>query len=151
MNIRVLLDMNSILDHLHKRKSFFADADAVMQANEESRIKAYVAGFSIPTIFYLSVKEYRRTMQLSVAIAEAFADVHSCLETFEVCNLDYDTLEEAWRMGGDDFEDNLQLACAMRYNLDAIVSRDKKFPRSPIPVLTPAELLKRLPKRRRRR
>jgi predicted nucleic acid-binding protein len=50
-----------------------------------------------------------------------------------------------------DFEDNIQIACAIANRLDAIVTRDKKFQRSSIPVLTPAELLKRLSRRGRRR
>jgi hypothetical protein len=48
---------------------------------------------------------------------------------------------------GSDFEDNLQIACAVKAGLDAIVTRNPKdFADSPVPVLTPAELLALLPK-----
>jgi hypothetical protein len=46
---------------------------------------------------------------------------------------------------GNDFEDNVQIACAVIAGLDAIVTRDPKgFAGSPVLVLTPAELLARL-------
>lgn len=44
-----------------------------------------------------------------------------------------------------DFEDDLQIACAVAAGLDVIVSRDRAgFVHSPIPVLSPAELLEGL-------
>ncbi len=48
-------------------------------------------------------------------------------------------------MTGADFEDNLQIACAVEARLDAIVTRDTKgFAGSPVPALSPAELLARI-------
>lgn len=48
---------------------------------------------------------------------------------------------------GNDFEDNLQVASAVEAKLDSIVTRDPRgFAGSPVPILTPAELLARLPK-----
>jgi hypothetical protein len=50
-------------------------------------------------------------------------------------------------MAGSDLEDNVCLACAVNAHLDAIVTRNPKdFAASPIPVLTPTELLASLPK-----
>jgi hypothetical protein len=46
---------------------------------------------------------------------------------------------------GQDFEDNLQIACAVLYNLDGIVTRDQTgFTASPIPVFTPTAVLQTL-------
>jgi hypothetical protein len=45
------------------------------------------------------------------------------------------------------FEDNLQVACAVLTRLDAIVTRDPRgFAGSPVPVLAPARLLAQIPK-----
>ena len=53
----------------------------------------------------------------------------------------HDLLDVAERWDGIDFEDNLQIACAVEATLDAIVTRNPKdFAGSPVPVLTPAEL-----------
>ena len=58
-----------------------------------------------------------------------------------------DPLDTAERRGGIDFEDNLQIACAVEAKLDAIVTRNAKdFVASPVLVLTPAELLAQLAK-----
>ncbi len=56
--------------------------------------------------------------------------------------VDLATLEMAANLVGADFEDNLHIACAVQARLDAIVTRNRKdFAGSPVPVLTPAELL----------
>jgi len=58
-----------------------------------------------------------------------------------------DLLDAAERRGGSDYEDDLQIECASDDRLDAIVTRNPKdFAGSPILVLTPAELLARIPK-----
>jgi len=46
-----------------------------------------------------------------------------------------------------DFEDNLQIACAVDASLDAIVTHNPKdFGGSPVQIVTPAELLALLAK-----
>lgn len=122
-----------------------------MQANDEGRIVAYIAGFTLPTVFYLSRKELEKLLGPQQAIIKAFDDVRICLVAFQVCNINRQVLEQALRLGGDDYEDNLQVACAKAYNLDAIVTRDKKFQRGSIAILSPAELLKRVAKQKKRR
>jgi len=53
----------------------------------------------------------------------------------------------ATNLPGSDFEDDLHIACAVEARLDAIVTRNPKdFAGSPVPVLTPAELLVLVPK-----
>jgi hypothetical protein len=46
---------------------------------------------------------------------------------------------------GRDFEDNVQVACALIAGLGAIVTRNSAdFVAAPVPILSPAELLTRL-------
>jgi hypothetical protein len=60
----------------------------------------------------------------------------------EIVPVDRTALEMATTLPGSDFEDNLQIACAVQACLDAIVTRNPQdFAGSPVPVLTPAELL----------
>ncbi|MGO9601448.1 MAG: type II toxin-antitoxin system VapC family toxin [Isosphaeraceae bacterium] len=71
--------------------------------------------------------------------------VRRCLDELRVVAVTSDELETAYAFGGSDFEDDLQVACAVAASLDAIVTRDPKgFPLSPIPVLSPAELIARV-------
>jgi len=105
--VKVLLDMNVVLDVLLNRAPWVSDASAVWDAHRDGRISAHLAAFSLPTIFY--------------------------------------TLELARSQPLPDYEDNLQIACAIEAKLDAIVIRDlADFDQSPVPSMVPAELLKRL-------
>jgi hypothetical protein len=59
---------------------------------------------------------------------------------------DLQTLLHANALPGNDFEDNIPVAAAIRAALDAIVTRNvADFSYSPLPVWEPAVLLKRLP------
>jgi hypothetical protein len=79
-------------------------------------------------------------------LATAHSVVAECLASFQIVPVERATLELAQTMTGSDFEDNLQIACAVLGRLDAIVTRDPKgFAGSPVPVLSPAELLARIP------
>ena len=68
--------------------------------------------------------------------------VTNCLRYLEIAPVDRSTLGVAATNPGADFEDNLQIACAVASGLDAIITRNTTdFTGSPIPILTPAELL----------
>ena len=71
-------------------------------------------------------------------------DVRACLRTFRVYSVTYAELKRALSYTGSDYEDNLQLACAVSAKLDAIVTRDEGFTTGILPILTPAQLLKQL-------
>jgi hypothetical protein len=71
--------------------------------------------------------------------------VRICLKAFEILAVDAQTVAAADALPGADFEDNLQMAAAVQANVDAIVTRDPAgFAMSPVPVLSPADLLKQL-------
>ena len=104
---------------------------------DDGRIVGYVLASMLTDIFYVA----RR----AVDVQAAHAAVQTCLAAFEIIPVDREALEQAEKLPGNDFEDNLQIACATRAGLDAIVTRDKAgFQASPLPVLAPAELLARL-------
>ena len=114
--MRVLLDINVVLDVLLARQPWFADAAQVWDAHRNGLINAGIAAFTIPTIFYV----VRRQIDLN----HAHGAVWICLTTFDVVAVQRTTLENARALPGSDFEDNLQLACAMESVMDALVTRD---------------------------
>jgi hypothetical protein len=64
------------------------------------------------------------------------------LTTLDIVATDQAALLAAHTLAGTDFEDDLQIACAVRAQVDAIVTRDPHgFAASPIPVLTPADVV----------
>jgi predicted nucleic acid-binding protein len=138
--MRVLLDTNVLLDALLDREPWSEAAAAIWTAHDEGRLEAWITASSLTDIFYIG----RRIKGHDVA-REA---VRLCLATFNVCPVDAATLQAADRLLGEDFEDNLQIACALASDLDGIVTRDPSdFAGSPIRVLAPSEVLDRLASR----
>jgi predicted nucleic acid-binding protein len=136
--MRVLLDLNVLLDVVLAREPFASDAKAVFRACADGRAVGCVSAISIPTLFYIG----RRTVGPELA----FSAVDRCLRSFDVCPVDRAVLQAARALSGPDLEDDIQAACAVAAGLDAIVTRDRTgYADSPIPVLSPSELLSRLP------
>jgi predicted nucleic acid-binding protein len=137
--IAALFDINIALDVFLGREPWLAESASVLAANHRGEIVGHLSAASLPTILYI----VRRNADL----ARACRVVSECLESFEILPVDRSTLELARTLTGPDFEDNLQIACAVIARLDAIVTRDSKgFAGSPVPVHPPAEFLARLSK-----
>ena len=71
--------------------------------------------------------------------------VSTTLAVMVICCVNRDILEAAFASGLADFEDAVQIFCAVSQSLDAIVTRDMQgFSISPIPVLSVRQLLEQL-------
>lgn len=135
--IHALLDTNVILDALLERSPWETDAGAIMQADLDGQFVAYVTATSLTDIFYVTRRQAGRE--------RAWELVQATLNQLSIISVGGDELEAAVMLEGNDFEDNLQIACAMSLQLDFIVTRDSSgFTGSPMPVLTPQQLLSRL-------
>lgn len=135
--MRVLLDTNVVLDVLLQREPWVKESKAIWQASDEGRIIAYILASALTDIFYIARRLAGRE--------KAREAVHTCLEAFEILPVDRQALEAAEALSGNDFEDNLQMACAGIAGLDAIVTRNKDdFKHASVPVLTPTEALGQL-------
>ncbi len=135
--MQILFDTSVVLDVLLRREPWRAEASAAWRAIDDERITGWLTASSLTDIFYI----VRRASDLK----SAQDSVRMCLKRFEVCVVDRRALEDAEALPGSDFEDNLQIACATRAELDAIVTRDKDgFRDCVIRVFTPAELLAEL-------
>jgi len=135
--MKFLFDTNIILDVLLKRSPWYQDGYALWQANDQGKIQGYVSATTVTDIFYVS-----RRFAGSAGALEA---VKTCLRAFSVIAVDYDLLDQATQLPGLDFEDNLQIVCAVMSNLDAIVTRNPDdFSQAPLSILSPAETLQKL-------
>ena len=132
--MRVLLDTNIVLDVILDREPFAQESGRIWVAADKGLFDAYLASFTIPTIYYICRKH---------AGAQAADDaIDRCLKAFEIAALYRECILAARRMPGPDFEDNLQIACAITDFMQAIVTRDPgDFAASPIRVYSPVELL----------
>jgi len=135
--MRVLLDINVILDAMLQRPPWHKEADAILQAAALGQVTCASTTLSLATIFYVG----RRV----VGTAAARGAVRKYLAAFAILPIDKQTLLDADALPGNDFEDNILSAAAATASLDAIITRNvADFSHSPLPVCDPAELLKRL-------
>ena len=133
-----LLDTSVVLDLLLNRPPWAADATVIWEAHRHHHIRAWIAAFTVPTIFYVVRKQ--------AGIPAARTAVHACMTTLDIVPTDQATLLTAQALAGSDYEDDLQSASAPRAGVDAIVTRDPRgFAASPVPVVTPADLAAALP------
>src|SRR5688572_26864984 len=102
--MQALLDTNVILDVLLKREPWVGDSGAIWRAHDAGRLRGHVMASAITDIFYVARK--------LVGVEPARKAVATCLAAFWICGVDRAALELAQALPGNDFEDNLQMACS---------------------------------------
>ena len=132
--MRVLFDTNILLDAILGREPFTADAAFLIRAVGADQIRGFVSATTLTDIYYL----VRRQTRSAETAMNAVTDI---LDIMEICAVDRAVLEQAILLNQGDFEDAVQVACAIQFGLDAIVTRDVAgFANSPIVVMSPADL-----------
>jgi predicted nucleic acid-binding protein len=106
-----LLDTSVLLDLLLNRPPWAAEAAVIWDAHRHSQIRVFIAAFSLPNIFYIVRKQG--------GLAAARTAVQACLSTVDIAPIDQATLLAAQALVGSDFEDDLQIACALQAGVDA--------------------------------
>jgi len=136
--VRVLIDTNIVLDFLLQREPFAQDAELIFKAINTGQIVGYVTATTLTDIFYISRKHTRSVEQARQAVLET-------LTAMVICPVNRGVLESAFKSGLADFEDAVQIFCAVDQELDAILTRDTQgFLSSSVPVLSTQELLQQL-------
>ena len=130
----VLLDTNVILDAMLERSPWDSEADAILALGANPPFDLAVTSLTVCNIYYVA----RRT----VGSVQARSFVRLLLKEFVILRVDRQTLVTAEAIAATDFEDNIQIAAAIRSSADVIVTRDTSgFAISTIPVFTPAQFL----------
>lgn len=86
-----LLDTSVILDLLLNRSPWAADATVIWDAHRQGHIRAWVAAFSLPTIYYIVRKQAN--------ISAARTAVQACLATLDIVATDQANLLAAQAVG----------------------------------------------------
>jgi predicted nucleic acid-binding protein len=132
--LRVLIDLNIILDTLQRREPHYADSAQALALAESGRISGLVAAHSWTTLFYLYAKE-QSAEQARVHLTEL-------LQFLAVAPVDQAVIEQALSLPYRDFEDAVQMMAGLRAGAEYLLTRDAGGYRAgPLPVLRPAELL----------
>lgn len=132
--MRVLVDTNVLLDVLAERRDFYTDAMRVWSLAESGRLEAFVAAISFSNCYYILHKHAgRRNAEKAMRILR---------DVFVPVDLTAQLLNQAIDAGFVDFEDAIQFYSALHAQSDALITRNPDhFPRSGMPILSPAELL----------
>ncbi len=133
----VTLDINVFLDVFQNRQPHYAASAHVVTMAETGALSGVCPAHGLTTIYYL-------VRRLSTK-HDAEAAIDRILDHFEIGNLDMAGWREARSSPFDDFEDAAVAATAKAAGSDFIVTRDVGgFSGSPIPVMSPEELLIKL-------
>ena len=131
--MKILFDTNVLLDALLARDPFVADAVFLLEAVKSKKIGGFLSA-TTTDIHYLVRKQTKSSEKAIAAVAKL-------LKLLNVCLVDRNILEQAIALAGTDFEDNVQLACAISLELDAIVTRDDSgFSGSSVSIMSPTVL-----------
>jgi predicted nucleic acid-binding protein len=132
--IKVLIDLNILLDVLQRREEFYAVSARVLSLVEAGRIDGMVAAHSLTTLFYLMAR-YRNTEQARLMLTQL-------LVFLSVATVDQAVIEGALNLPYRDFEDAVQMMAALHAGAAYLVTRNPlDFKAGPITALQPAELL----------
>ena len=132
--IKVLFDLNIILDVLQERESFYEISAQLLAHAETGKIQGFVAPHSLTTLFYLIQKDQ--------SAAHAKVTITNLLQILKIASIDQSTIEQALSLPYKDFEDAVQMMAAVQCKADYLVTRNvKDFKPAPLSVIQPGELL----------
>jgi len=132
--IKVLFDLNIILDVLQEREPFYETSAQLLAYAETGKIQGFIAPHSLTTLFYL--------IQKGKSAAHAKVTITNLLQILKVASIDQSTIEQALSLPYKDFEDAVQMMAAVQCKADYLVTRNvKDFQPAPLSVIQPSELL----------
>lgn len=133
--MKVMLDLNVLLDHIQKREPHYQFSSIVISEVLKNRVEGVIPAHSLTTLHYL-ISKYANTKQ-------ANEETDWLLEKFEIVAGDKSLFKRARNLQIDDFEDAVVASLAKAFNCDNIISRNvQDFENSPIPVITPEEFVR---------
>lgn len=132
--MKLLLDINVVLDVVLARPPWLGEAALLLSAVAEGRAEGHVAGHTITTVHYIVAKEKDRQ-----TAATAVTDLLRIVRVVPLGDRDF---HQALVLGLADFEDAVQAAAALSIGADCVVTRNTEdFKGIPVPVRTAGEVL----------
>lgn len=132
--MKILVDTNIFLDILLQRKPFFTDSQRVFKLVENQLVEGFIAPITINNIVYIARKSHQQDQIKNFIIAMS--------DTFEICQMNSDTVRQATKLHFSDFEDALQASMAAAHNCNFIITSNvRDYQRSPVSAITAMEFL----------
>lgn len=135
---RILVDANVAIDWLIDREPWSASAAPLWASQDAGQTELCLAASMLDTIYYV----IRRGKDYAVARQA----IERCVETLTILAVDVEVIRRALALPGNDFEDNVAVACAVAHGCELIVTRDPSgFKDSPVTAIDPADIEHHLP------
>jgi len=132
--LKLLIDINVILDVMLAREPWVHQSAQLLAAVEDGRAEGYVAAHTITTIHYIVAREKGQHVA-----ARAVTDILRIVQVVPITSADF---QQALVLGINDFEDAVQAAAALQIGADYLITRNTKdFKAGPVEVRTPGEAL----------
>ena len=131
MKKRIFVDTNILLDVLLEREGYYYDALKIWANAENGNVEACIAAISLNNIHYVMRKLKSETT--------AMIAVKILLRIFKVIPVDADILGLAVDFHDKDFEDDIQLQCALKAKCSQLFTRNPNhYDHSAIAVVPPS-------------
>lgn len=136
----VLIDTNVIIDFLMRREPYAQDAIDIVALCNKKQVDGYLAAHTIPNLFYIMRKDF--------SVVQRREMLNALCRIFKISGIDGHTILTALKNNDfEDFEDCLQMECAIETGAEYIITRNPAdFVNSKIKVMEPGEFLKRIGK-----
>ena len=132
----ILIDTNVLIDFIAKREPFYISSEKVIDFCRQEIIDGAIAGHSVLNAMYILRKNF--------SLSELKAIFLNLCEFLYIEPVDFEKILSALKDDNfSDFEDCVQMQCALNFRADYIVTRDiKDFRGSEIPAVTPEDFCK---------
>ena len=131
MKKRIFVDTNILLDVLLEREGYYYDALKIWASAENGDVEACIAAISLNNVHYVMRKLKSETT--------AMIAVKILLRIFKVIPVDADILGLAADFHDKDFEDDIQLQCALKAKCSQLFTRNPNhYDNSAIAIVPPS-------------
>ena len=129
----ILIDTNVLIDFIAKREPFYIFSEKVVDFCRQEIVDGALAGHSVLNAMYILRKNF--------SLSELKAIFLNLCEFLYIEPVDFEKILSALKDDNfSDFEDCVQMQCALNFRADYIVTRDiKDFRGSEIPAVTPED------------
>ena len=129
----ILIDTNVLLDVIARREPYVVFSEKVIDLCRQEIINGAIAGHSVLNAMYVLRKNFTLTERKEIFL--------SLCEFLYVESIDFGKIIQALKDDDfSDFEDCLQMQCALSLRADYIITRNiKDFTASEIPAVTPED------------
>lgn len=131
---KVFVDTDVCIDLLSGRQPFNKSAEFLFSLADKGKLKICVSSLSFSNIDYVLLSQYSTSHSRQI--------IAKFKTLVQVLAVDSKTIDLAIASNFSDFEDAIQYACALEYNLTTLITRNlKDYKKATIKVLTPETYL----------